>query len=125
MRDGKRNPVVRLTDSVNRLLIEISHKWTGAASIIDKKGRFLGLVTDFDIRKAFSEGKTIFNLKITDVMNPRPITIYEDELAMKALQIMEGRKKPFTVLPVINRRKKSVGMVHVHDLITHGLTSPK
>jgi arabinose-5-phosphate isomerase len=122
MRSGKRNPLVNITDSMERLLIEISQKWTGAASVVDKKGKFLGLVTDYDIRKAFANGKTMSELTVRDVMNARPTLIYADEKAVKALQIMESRQKPLTVLPVIDRHHKSVGMLHLHDLVTKGLT---
>lgn len=123
MRGGKRNPVVRITDSMHRLLVEISHKWTGAASVVDKKGKLLGIVTDFDIRRAFAEGRLISTLRISDLMNKKPTTIYSDELAVKALEIMEARKKPLTILPVVDRKGRSVGMLHLHDLVSEGLTS--
>jgi arabinose-5-phosphate isomerase len=122
MRAGKLNPVVKITDSMEKLLIEISRKWTGAANVVDRKGKFLGLVTDYDIRKAFAKGKIMSDLSVRDVMNTRPTTIYADDKAAKALQIMESRQKPFTVLPVIDRHHHSVGMLHLHDLVTKGLT---
>ncbi len=125
MRGGRRNPVVSIHASMDRLLVEISQKWTGAASVINGKRRLLGLVTDFDIRNAFAQGKIISNLKIPDIMNPRPTFIFLDETAAKALQIMESRKKPLTVLPVVDRKKRSVGMIHVHDLISKGLIQPQ
>ncbi len=124
MRSGKLNPVVHINESMEHLLVEITQKWTGAASIVDSKRRLLGIVTDYDIRKAFAEEKIISNLKIKDVMNSRPMTIYSDEMAIKALQIMESRKKPLTILPVIDRHKRSVGMIHLHDLISKGLVQP-
>jgi arabinose-5-phosphate isomerase len=122
MRSGRRNPVVKITDSMDRLLVEISQKWTGAASVVDKKGRLLGLVTDYDIRRAFAEGKAIYKLSIRDVMNARPTFVRAEEKAVKALQIMESRQKPLTVLPVVDSQKRSVGMLHLHDLVTKGLT---
>ncbi|MFN0118605.1 MAG: SIS domain-containing protein [Elusimicrobiota bacterium] len=125
MRKGHQNPVVKINSTMDRLLIEISKKWTGAASVVDKAGKMVGLVTDYDIRTAFAAGKSIFSLKIIDVMNQNPITIYSDELAVNALKIMESRKKPLTIIPVIDRKKKSVGMIHLHDLVSKGLVSPQ
>ncbi len=61
MRSGRRNPVVSIDDSIMELLVEISRKWTGAAAIVNKKGIFVGLVTDFDIRQAFAQGKTMYS----------------------------------------------------------------
>lgn len=121
MRRGKHNPVVKETANMKTLLKEISNKWTGAASIVDHRGKFLGLVTDFDIRKAALSERSLMDVKIQDVMNSNPTVIFEDEMAIKAVEIMEMRKKPFTVLPVLDRRKRSVGMIHLHDLVLKGL----
>jgi len=122
MRGGKRNPVVSINASMDRLLVEISRKWTGAASIVDKKRKLVGLVTDYDIREAFFKGRVISGLHIPDVMKKNPIHIGQKEPAAKALLLMESRKKPLTVLPVVDHQRRSVGMLHLHDLIGHGLT---
>lgn len=125
MRSGEMNPVVNVNDSMTNLVIEMSRKWTGAVSIIDSKKRLVGLVTDFDVRQAFAQGKAIREVKIRDIMNPSPTFIFSDEMAVRALEIMETRKKPLTVLPVVDRKKRSVGMVHLHDLVRKGLVSGK
>jgi len=121
MRGGKNNPVVKVKASMDQLLLEISKKWAGAASVVNEKGRFIGLVTDYDIRKAFVRGRRISDLVIRDVMNSKPTVIYPDQLLMDALKIMESRRKPLTVVPVIDRKNRSVGMFHLHDLIGRGL----
>ncbi len=123
MRGGKRNPVVKVNASMMTLLVEISRKWTGAANIVDSRGQLVGLVTDYDIRQAFAKGWTVSTLAIREIMNPKPIAIREDDMAIKALEIMESRKKPLTVLPVVDKAGRSAGMVHIHDLVTAGLTS--
>lgn len=121
MRGGERNPVVPLTASVSELLIAITEKQAGAASIVDRKGHFLGLVTDFDIRRALTSGKNIHGMKIASLMNRKATAVREDELAMKAVEIMENRRNPFNVLPVVDRAGRAVGMVQVHDLRARGL----
>ncbi len=121
MRGGLRNPVISVTASMSALLREISNKWVGAASVVGKGNKFLGLVTDYDIRKALLSGKSVLKLSIKDVMNAKPTMIDEDEMATKAVEIMELRKKPLTVLPVVDARKRSVGIIHTHDLISLGL----
>jgi arabinose-5-phosphate isomerase len=120
MRSGNRNPVVPIGASMERLLEEISDKWAGASSVVGKGKKFLGIVTDYDVRKALLAGKPVLNLSIQDVMNKNPITIRPDEMAIKAAEIMEFRKKPLTVLPVVDQKKRAVGMIHTHDLINLG-----
>jgi arabinose-5-phosphate isomerase len=105
------------------LLVEISRKWTGAANVVDGRGKLVGLVTDFDIRTAFAKGWTMSTLSIRQIMNPKPTTVRDTDRAIRAFEIMESRKKPFTVLPVVDKRGRSVGMLHLHDLVTAGLVS--
>lgn len=123
MRSGARNPVVRQTASMRQLLVEITNKWTGAASVVDLRGRLLGLVTDFDIRRALVTGRKLESLSITDIMTRNPTCVRDTDLAAKALAIMEKRSKPFTVLPVIDGAGRAVGMLHLHDLVREGLVS--
>lgn len=121
MRSGKDNPVVKITDSTNKLIVEIARKWTGAASVVNNNKKLIGIVTDFDIRKAFGQGKKIEDLKIPDLMNKKPTFIYSDTLVIRALEVMESRKKPLTVLPVVDKKRNCVGMLHLHDLVSQGL----
>jgi len=121
MRAGEDNPVVNVDAGMRRLLVEITRQQAGAASVVDKRGRFLGLVTDFDIRRALSGGRNPFVLPIRAVMNARPTTVRPDDSAAKAVQVMEDRKNPFNVLPVVDRRGRAVGLIQVHDLRARGL----
>jgi arabinose-5-phosphate isomerase len=123
MRGGRRNPVVKLNATMMTLLVEISRKWTGACNVVDKKGKLVGIVTDFDIRRAFAKGWTLTTLSIRQIMNTRPTFVRDTDLAIRALDIMESRKKPFTVLPVVDKGHRAVGMLHLHDLVTAGLVS--
>ena len=121
MRTGPRNPVVPITASVKDLFSEITDKHLGAVSIVDDAGMLVGLVTDYDIRRAVGEGRNIFSMTITQIMNPNPIAIAADNKAIRALRIMEEREKPVAVLPVIEENRMVCGMIHLHDLIDKGL----
>lgn len=121
MRSGEANPVVRIDDSVTHMLLEITRLQTGAVSIADSKGRLAGLVTDYDIRKALQRGRNILSLSVRQIMNPKPSTIHPHESAARAVAVMENRKNPFNVLPVIDRLRRPVGMVQIHDLRVRGL----
>jgi arabinose-5-phosphate isomerase len=58
---------------------------------------------------------------IPDIMNKTPTYTYVDEKAIRALEIMENREKPFLVLPVLDRQERVVGMIHLHDYVARGL----
>jgi len=122
MRVDDRNPVVQIDDPVRQTLLEITSKHSGAASVVDSDHKLAGLVTDYDIRVALERGDDVLNLTNLEIMNHDPTYIFSDEKAIKALEIMENRERPFLVLPVLDRStSKVVGMVHVHDLVAKGL----
>lgn len=121
MRAGKDNPVVLLGASATELLATITRLQAGAASIVDRKGRFLGLVTDYDIRRVLEAGGDFRRRKIASIMNPAPTTILPDALAAEAVEVMEDRRTPFNVLPVVDAKGRSVGMIQIHDLRARGL----
>jgi arabinose-5-phosphate isomerase len=60
-------------------------------------------------------------MTIVEIMNSNPTYIYEDEKAFSALKVMQERKKPITVLPVINGDDIVVGILRLQDLVKEGL----
>jgi arabinose-5-phosphate isomerase len=121
MRKGDENPIISGARPVEEMIVQMTAYLVGAISVVSRRGELLGLVTDFDIRKALASKKGIASMKITDIMNPSPIVVFNDQMAVEALEVMRSRKKPITVLPVLNRKRKVVGMVHIHNLIAAGL----
>ncbi len=121
MRQGPENPVVTVQDDLRKVLYVMTDTRAGAVSVIDGEQRLLGLITDFDVRRVLESGKDFFALSVLEVMNPKPSWVYEDDKAFDALELMERREKPISLLPVLNRSDRVVGMLHVHDLIARGL----
>ena len=122
MRSAENNPVVNVNGTLHEMFYEITGKLSGAVSVVDDNGKLLGLVTDHDIRSVLEQGKDLFSLTITDIMNDQPTFIRSDEMAITALELMENRETPFMVLPVLEpNSQKVVGMIHLHDLVTQGL----
>jgi arabinose-5-phosphate isomerase len=121
MRSGEANPIIRETATVQSMFIEISSKRAGAVSVVDDRRHLLGLVTDYDIRRVLEQGGNVLAMTIPEIMNAKPTFVYADEKAIRALEIMEKREKPFLVLPVLDRQERVVGMIHLHDLVARGL----
>lgn len=121
MHSGSDNPVIRMDAPISRMLIEITRHHAGAVSVVDSKGRLKGLVTDYDLRKVLERGEDIRTKAIPQIMNPKPTCARPDQLAAEALDLMLNRKKPFAVLPVVDGKRRAVGMVHLHDLRRNGL----
>ncbi len=121
MRTGERNPTVNVNDTVRRMLVLITEGQAGAISVVDRRGGLAGLVSDYDVRKALENTEAIFDLRIRDIMNPKPLFVFGDQMATEALDLMRSRKKPTAILPVLGRNREVVGMIHIMDLVSAGL----
>lgn len=122
MHDGESNPIVNADQTVSQALFTITERGIGATSVINNQGQLLGIITDGDIRRALEKGYDFLDKKVTEIMTKQPMTITADKLASEALFVMEQHKpKPITVLPVINDQKHAIGMLHLTDLLRHGI----
>lgn len=119
MVSGENLPIVKITDKFQEAIVEISAKKVGMAVVIDENNKTAGILTDGDIRRTLIKHQEISGLIVRDVMTANPKIIGKDDLAAKALQIME--KYSITSI-VINREDGSPeGIVHVHHLLKAGV----
>ncbi len=121
MRKDEQNPIIPVDKTIREMVVQITAFRVGAISVVNNAGHMLGLVTDYDIRKALASGRDLLSLKIPDIMNSSPDVVFSDEKVVDALERMKERTKPTAVLPVLDRKLKVVGMIHLHDLISAGL----
>ena len=54
-------------------------------------------------------------------MTKNPISINKDELAAKAIEIMNRKKITSLCVHSNKNKKKTIGIIHVHDLISAGV----
>ena len=114
MHSGDSLPLVTPDSSMTGAVMEISSKR------LDANGRVIGIITDGDVRRGIEKwGKDFFDLHAGEVMTKDPKTIAEDELAAKALSIMEG--KSITALVVPDGEGRARGVIHLHDILRQGI----
>ena len=90
----------------------------------DRPGTLLGLLTDGDLRRALQDHSAASwtTLTAADLMTADPITVSADVLVVNALERMErNRRKPISVLPVVNGTQQMMGLLRLHDLVQAGL----
>ena len=122
MHGGSENPVVKGTATVTEALFVITDKGLGAVSVVDENNIMIGLLTDGDIRRGLSKGMDFLKRPVTELMTREPKYITRDKLAAQALHIMESHKpKPITVLPVIDKERHVIGLLHMTDLVRQGV----
>lgn len=110
-------PEVHQTTLVKDVILEISSKRLGVTAVTNN-GEIVGVVTDGDLRRMLQKTDNISGLKAEDIMSKNPKTINEEELATKALQIMQEAN--ITQL-VVAENKNYSGIIHLHDLLNEGI----
>ncbi len=115
MHRGGRIPVVSLHAPMKDVLEEMSKKKLGMTCVINEEKTLVGIITDGDLRRKIKKyGNQFLHKKASDCMTPDPITIDKDDLATKALNLMEENK--ITSLIIKNKNGKIDGIIHLHDL---------
>src|SRR5262245_26574151 len=114
MRTGDAVPIVRSNTPMKDVMYEMSRKGIGVTSVLDDKDRVVGIISDGDLRRHLEKDDQLLKRNAKDVMTPDPITIAADDLATKALNLME--QKRITSLLILDQDKKILGIIHLHDL---------
>lgn len=122
MLKGADVPFCKKEDLLIDVLSVLSEKRCGCLIIVDENSHLLGVFTDGDLRRAIESDKENFLYrKMETFMSKTPKWIFEDALAAKAMEEMETDKKLVTILPVLGKNKKVVGIIRMHDIVQEGL----
>jgi arabinose-5-phosphate isomerase len=120
MHTGDEIPKVSLRTPMSKTVIVMSSKRLGHAVVVDDNGRIAGIITDGDLRRGIEKrGGKLFELTAEEVMIKTPKAISEEELAAKALSIMESYS--ITALVVPDRDGRAIGIIHLHDILKQGI----
>ena len=119
MHRGEDVPQVMETVLASVAILEMSTKKLGMTTVVDRAGALSGVITDGDLRRFLQQGGDFSKITAGSLASRRPKLIGPDELAAKAVEMME--RYSITTLVVAENAKKIVGVVHLHDLLKHGI----
>lgn len=120
MHTGEGVPRINETASLSEALVEMTQKGLGMTVIIDPAEKVIGVFTDGDLRRVLDHGEVnVRELSIADCMTRNPKTIYPDQLAAEALQIMDTKR--INALPVVDQQHRLLGAINMHDLLRAGV----
>src|SRR5438094_1517441 len=80
MRTGTRNPVARETLTVQQALLVMSGAKAGSVSVVNRRGKLVGVFTDGDLRRRLSSGDNVLAEPLAQVMTRKPVCIRADAL---------------------------------------------
>ena len=114
---GSKIPFVNENIKTSKALKILNEKKLGLLIIRNKYKKTVGLLVDGEIRRLSQKNSDFKSLPVKDIMTKKPITIDRNELAAKALSIMNNKK--ITSLIVINKKKplKTIGVIHIHTIL--------
>ena len=121
MRKGEELATVASNAKLAEVINEISNKYLGATAVVDAENHLLGFITDHDIRKKLQTGSLSNTISAEEIMNPKPITVSNNEKAYDVLLKMESRTRPISVVPVLDAQDKLIGILSLHDMLQLGL----
>ncbi|HUA98785.1 MAG TPA: KpsF/GutQ family sugar-phosphate isomerase [Terracidiphilus sp.] len=114
MHSGDAVPVVAPATAMADVIFEMSSKKLGITTV-QEDGRLRGVISDGDLRRLLErEGGAALGRTAGEAMNAHPRSIGAEELAARALAILEERK--ITSLIVVDAAGRVEGVVHLHDL---------
>ncbi len=100
----------------------LSSKKLGFLLVRDKKKITKGIITDGELRRFSQKNQNFHNISVKEIMTRNPIGIDKNELAVKALSLMNTKK--ITSLFVYNKKNKlkTIGVIHIHNILQSNIS---
>ena len=114
MRTGDRNAVASVGLTVKEALLIMTRAKSGSLSVVNPRGKLVGVFTDGDFRRRMSTDENLLSRPLRSVMTKNPVAVSADALAVEALKIFNERN--IDDLIVVNAKREPVGLVDSQDL---------
>ena len=119
---GNKVPLIKENIKMREALKILTKKQLGILIVINNKNTTVGIITDGQVRR-FTEKKFNFqSLSVKEVMTKKPIFIDKDELAVKALSIMNNKKITSLIVNKKNNPRKTIGVIHIHTILQSNIS---
>ena len=122
MLTGNKIPFVHKKIQVKKALKILSEKKLGILIVRDSKKKTIGIITDGQVRRISEKNLNFQSLSVEKIMTKNPISIEKNELAAKALSLMNRKK--ITSLSVFSKKKPftTIGVVHIHTILQSNIS---
>jgi arabinose-5-phosphate isomerase len=115
MRCGDEVPIVREDAQLKDVVEEMTRTRFGITTVVDGAGRLVGVFTDGDLRRLHLAGSARPDTRAGEIAMRAPKLIRSDELAAKALEIME--RFQITGLVIVDDAGRPEGLIRMHDIL--------
>tara|TARA_B100001939_G_C16848114_1_gene576174 strand:- start:40 stop:1008 length:969 start_codon:yes stop_codon:yes gene_type:complete len=122
MISGDKIPFVNENLEMNKALKILSKKKLGFLVVLNKKKETIGIVTDGQIRRISQNNSNFQLLPVKNIMTKKPFSINKDELAAKALTLMNSKKITSLLVTKKEKPKKTIGVIHIHTILQSNIS---
>ena len=122
MLKGNAIPFVNGNVKMKDALKILNLKKLGFLLVRDKKKLTKGIITDGELRRFSHKKQNLHSVLVKEIMTKNPIGIDKNELAAKALSLMNNKK--ITSLCVYNKKNKfkTIGVLHIHNILQSNIS---
>lgn len=117
MLTGKQIPFVKENETMKNAIKILNLKKLGFIVIVNNQGFNVGIFTDGDLKRIVQKKKIVNNYKIKFFMKKKPFTVEQNILATELLKQMNKRKITNVCIYNKSNKKKTIGVIHIHNLI--------
>lgn len=121
MHTGESLPIVKIaTPMVQVVSVMTAKEVRGSAGVVNESNELVGIITDGDLRRRLEKSQNPLEGTAKDIMSLNPKTIDAEEMAERALFIMEEFRIQilFVVENQLDKASKApVGIIHLQDLL--------
>ena len=117
MLTGRQIPFVKENETMKNALKILNLKKLGFIVIVNNQGLNTGIFTDGDLKRLLQKKNFIKNFQIKFFMKKKPFAVEQNVLAVDLLKQMNKRKITNVCVFNKNNKKKTIGVIHIHNLI--------
>lgn len=126
MRPLETSAVTVVGTPLSQVLEEMISNNLGAILVLDEDQLLVGILTDGDLKRLFrdvAEAGRGLGTAVEDVMTSTPTVCGPDDMAERALRVMETRAGgQITCLPVVDEDGRALGLIRLHDIVQAKIT---
>tara|TARA_Y100001970_G_scaffold118749_1_gene147309 strand:+ start:587 stop:1552 length:966 start_codon:yes stop_codon:yes gene_type:complete len=119
---GNKIPFIREDLKMNFALRTLTKKKLGILIVLNKKNDTIGIITDGQIRRFTEKNANFQSLPVNKIMTKKPISIGKDELAAKALALMNNKKITSLLVSKKDNTKRTIGVIHIHTILQSNIS---
>lgn len=111
-------PLATADTPMSEALLTMTQKGFGVLGVVDESGHLRGVITDGDLRRHMDG---LLSHRVAEVMTPNPRTIGPDQLAEKAVAVMNEKKITSLFVVASGTDGAPLGLIHIHDCLRAGV----